>query len=90
LVSIASSVWTGAVGIANAQKNQQTHIEDVKDPDKVLLPSRNLVLIALREDESEYCMSFALLRDLPLDPRQGSAVQTLVNGSLGVRSASLF
>jgi hypothetical protein len=62
----------------------------VKDPDNVLLPSRDLVLIALREDESEYCMSLALLRNLSLDPRQGSTVQTLINGLLGVRSASLI
>jgi hypothetical protein len=74
----------------NAQKTERTYIEDVKDPDKILLPSRNLVFIALREDEPDYCTPFTMLRDLPLDPRQGSAIQTLVNGLLGVRSASLI
>jgi hypothetical protein len=62
----------------------------VKNPDKVLLPSGNLVLIALCEDEPEYCTPFTPLRDLPLDPRQGSTVQTLVSGELGVRSVSLI
>jgi hypothetical protein len=61
----------------------------VKDPDKVLLPSSNLVLIALCQDEPEYCTPFTPLRDLPLDPCQGPAIQTLVSGSLGVRSVSL-
>ena len=31
----------------------QTHIKDMKDPEEVLLPSRDLVLIALGEDKSD-------------------------------------
>jgi hypothetical protein len=61
----------------------------MKNPNKVLLPSGNLVLIALRQDETEYCISFTLLRDLPLYPRQGSEIQTLVSRLLGVRSVLL-
>ena len=51
------------------------HVEDVKDPDKVLLPSDNLVLISLREDESGDCVPFALLDDLPLDLRHSSVIK---------------
>jgi hypothetical protein len=61
----------------------------VKDPDKVLLPGNNLVLIAFREDEPGECISFTLFRDLPLDSRQGSAIQTLVSGPFGVHRALL-
>jgi hypothetical protein len=56
----------------------------VEDPDEVLLPSRDLVLVALREDESEHCIPFTLFGDLPLDPRQGSAIEIPVNRSLRV------
>ena len=62
----------------------KTHIEDVKDPDEVLLPSRNLLFIAFRENELDDRIPFTLLDDLPLDPRQGSAIETLVSGSLAV------
>jgi hypothetical protein len=31
----------------------QTHIEHLKDPDQILLPTRNLVLVVLGEDESK-------------------------------------
>jgi hypothetical protein len=74
---------------ANAQRVQRTHIEDMKDLDKVLLPSSNLILITLREDEPGECIPFTLLHDLPLDPCQGSAIQTFVSGSFGVYRASL-
>jgi hypothetical protein len=46
----------------------------VENFEEVLFPSRNLLLIALREDESGHRISFTLLDDLPLDPRQGSAI----------------
>jgi hypothetical protein len=46
----------------------RTHVEDVKDPDKVLLPSRDLLLVAFREDESRHCIPFTPLDDLLLDP----------------------
>jgi hypothetical protein len=57
-----------------------THVEDLKDPEKVLLPTRNLVLIGLRADESGDRIPFALFYDLPLDPSQGSAIHTSVSG----------
>jgi hypothetical protein len=75
LVSIASSVYKGGLlspGMPN--RTNRTHVEDMKDPDKVLFPCRNLFLIALREDESGHRISFTLLDDLPLDPCQGSAI----------------
>ena len=40
----------------------------MKDPDEVLLPSRDLLLVALREDESENRIPFTLLHDLLLYP----------------------
>jgi hypothetical protein len=46
----------------------------MKDPEKFLLPSSNLVLIALREDESENCAPFAPPIDLPLHLGHGSAI----------------
>jgi hypothetical protein len=61
-----------SLGIPNI--TDLTHIEDVKDPDKFLIPNDNLVLIALREDESEECPSFAMLIDLPLHLGHGSTI----------------
>jgi hypothetical protein len=61
-----------SLGIPNI--TDRTHIEDVKDPDKFLIPTNNLVLIALREDESKKCASFAVLIDLPLHLGHGSAI----------------
>jgi hypothetical protein len=57
-----------------------THVEDLKDPEKVLFPTRNLVLISLRADESGDRIPFALFDDLPLNPGQGSAIDTSVSG----------
>lgn len=57
----------------------------MKDPDKVLLPSSNLVLIALREDESGGCISFTLLDDLRLYLGHSSAIETLESRLPGVR-----
>jgi hypothetical protein len=55
----------------------QTYVEDLKDPDKVLPPSRNLVLIALREDESGERIPFCLLGHLPLHLRHGSVIESI-------------
>ena len=49
----------------------------MKDPDKVLLPSRNLVLVAPRENEPGSCIPFTLLDHLPLDPSHRSAVEMI-------------
>jgi hypothetical protein len=66
----------------------RTHVEDLKDPDQVLLPSRNFVLIVLGEEESEDRIPFTPLDDLPLHLCQGSAIETSVSGSLGARIAT--
>ena len=55
----------------------RTYVEDVKDPDKILLPRSNLTLIALGEDESVYHTPFTMLDDLPLDLGQGSATDNV-------------
>jgi hypothetical protein len=56
----------------------------VKNPDKVLLPSRDLILIALGEDESMESIPFALLDDLSLDSVHRSVIEVSVSGLLGV------
>jgi hypothetical protein len=66
-------------------RTNRTHVEDVKDPDKVLLPSSNLLLITLRENKPDDSIPFTLLDDVPLDPRQGSASEISVSGSLPER-----
>jgi hypothetical protein len=52
----------------------------MKDPDKVLLPTHNLVLLGLRADKSGDRIPFALFDDLPLNTGQGSAIDTSVSG----------
>ena len=46
----------------------------MEDPDKVLLPSRDLVLVAFGEDKSIDRIPFTLLDNPPLDCGHGSAV----------------
>ena len=57
------------------------HVEDMKNPDKILLPSRNLVLIALGEDESVDRVPFPSLAHLPLDRGHGTVIETSVSES---------
>ena len=52
-----------------------TYIEDVKNPREILLPSRNLILIALRAEKSRDRISFALFDDLALDFGHGSVIE---------------
>ena len=54
-------------------------MKDLKDPDKVQLPSCDLILIALRVEESRHRSSFTLLDDLLLDHGHGSEVETSVS-----------
>ena len=61
-----------------------TRIKHMKDPEEVLLPNRDLVLVAFCEDESEHWIPFPLLFDLPLNPRHDSAIETPVSGRLFV------
>jgi hypothetical protein len=48
----------------------------VKEPEKFLIPSRDLILIALREDEPDESISFALLIDIPLHLNHESAIDS--------------
>ena len=68
----------GLKGMSSQMHNitNRTHVEDVKHPEKVLLPSGNLVLVSLREDKSGECVSFASLDHLPLNLGYGSAIET--------------
>ena len=59
-------------------RTKQTHVEDVKDSDKVLLPSCNLLLVAFRKDESGHHIPFTLLDDFLLDPGQSSADRDVI------------
>ena len=52
----------------------QAHVEYVKNPEKILLPSSNLVLIAFGEHKSVEGVPFTLLDDLPLDLGQRSTI----------------
>ena len=59
----------------------------MKDPDKVLLPSCDFVLITFGEDESVDRIMFTLLDDLPLDRDHGSVIvgQRLLVGDFGAK-----
>ena len=65
-------------------RTKWTHVEDLKDPHKVLLPSRNLVLVVFGEDESDDRPPFTPFRDSPLNLRQGPTIEMLVSGSLDI------
>jgi hypothetical protein len=60
----------------------------VKNSDKVMPPSGNLVLIVLRVEESGDRIPVTLLEDLPLDLEDSPVIEISVSGSLGV--VSLF
>ena len=63
----------------------RTHVEDVKDPEKILPPNSNLVLIALGEDESVDRTPFTLFDDLFLHFPHRSAIKSPMSRSLVVR-----
>ena len=54
----------------------------MENPDKVVPPSQNLVLIAFRVDNSRDCAPFPVLDNLPLDPGHGSTIEVSVSKSL--------
>jgi hypothetical protein len=60
----------------------------MEDPDKVLLPCRNLIFVVLGEKESEDSIPFTSLDDLLLYLSQGSADETSVSVSLDVHIAA--
>jgi hypothetical protein len=82
-LSARSERWLLSSRIPNG--TNRTHIEDVKDPDKILLPGSNLILIALHEDESGECIPFTPLFNLPLHLGHGPAIWTLVSRFISLR-----
>ena len=70
-------------------RSSGTHPEDLKDPEKVLFPSGNLILNLLRNEEYGNHVSFSLLEYTPLDLCQGSTIEALVSRSLGEGVAGL-
>ena len=60
-----------------SNRTNRTHVKYVKDPEKILLPGSNLVLVAFGEDESVERISFTLLDDLPLDLGQSSTIENV-------------
>ena len=64
----------GLLSVHVPNRSDRTHVKDVKDSNKFLFPSRNLLLVALREDESGHHISFTLLGDFLLDPCQSPAI----------------
>lgn len=61
-------------------RSDRTYVEDLKDPDEVQPPSGNHIFIVLRVEQSRHHISFALLNDLPLNPRHGSIARTPISG----------
>ena len=57
----------------------------MEDPDKILPPSGDFVLVALHAGEPGNYVPFTLFDHLPLDLGQGSAIEAPVSGSLGLR-----
>ena len=57
----------------------------MKDPDKVIPPSDNLVLIDLRVEDPGGDVPLAQLDDLPLDLCDHSAIGASISGLLGER-----
>jgi hypothetical protein len=61
----------------------------MKDPNEFLLPSHDLVLIALRKNESGDYIPFTLLDNLPPHLSYGSIFGTPVSRSLGAHISGL-
>ena len=67
-----------------SNKADRTYVENVKDPDKVIPPSGNHVLIDLRVKGPGDYVPLTLFDDLPLDLGHGSAILASISRSLGV------
>ena len=72
-----------------ANRTNRTHVEDVENPGKILLPTCDLLFVVLREDESKHHIPFALLDHLPLNHHQGSTIQISVSRWLAVGQSGL-
>ena len=66
-----------------------THVEDLEDPGKVLLPSGNFALIVHRVDGPGTRAPFTPLGDRPLDLGHGPATGASISESLGARITCL-
>jgi hypothetical protein len=62
------------------------YVEDVSDPDEVLLPSYNFILVALGAEKSGCHIQFTPFDDVHLDFGYSSAIETSVSGSFGVHT----
>jgi hypothetical protein len=62
----------------------------VEDPDKVLVPTHNLVLIALRKDKPEDHIPVASFINIPLHLDHGSVIDTPVGCSVTHHPHRLF
>ena len=58
----------------------------MKDPDEVLLPTKNRILIVLLVDEPRGHIPFSLLDGLLPDRGHSSAIGTLVSETIGIHS----
>ena len=57
-----------------------THVEDLKDPIQVRLPTRNLILVVPRAKESRDAAPLTLFDDLLLDFRDGPVIESKISG----------
>lgn len=64
----------------------QTYIEEVQEPNKVMPPNENIGLVALRVEESGGKIPFTLLGDVPLYLSHSSEIKISVSGSLNVHT----
>ena len=82
-----SSVRNGGVGVyrefgletrgwRQSSRIDGTYVENLKDPDEVQPPGRNLVLVVPCVDDPRNRISLSLLDDLPLDIRHGSEARS--------------
>ena len=67
----------------------RTHIENMKDPGEVLLPSGDCIFIGFCVKEARGEIPFTLLGDLLLDLGHSSTIENLVRESPDVRIAWL-
>ena len=61
----------------------------MEDPVEVQLPSGNRFLVVLRMQKSRDCVPSAPFDDLPLDPRHGSAIKSVIGKLYKPRSIGL-
>ena len=57
-----------------------THVEDLKDPIQVRLPTRNLILVVPHKKKTKDAAPPALFDDLLLYFRDGPAIESAING----------